>query len=100
MAPLPAPAEKPSHRIAESQSHAKLQPTSPSGSLLRRPLAESSTGVDTRIVSAPSAQDPQRSRGFHELQSEQTRQAGVAGMPTDGTTGLFGRLSFLRRRCV
>ena len=26
MAPLPAPAEKPSHRIAESQSHAKLSP--------------------------------------------------------------------------
>ena len=26
MAPLPAPAEKPSHRISESQSHAKLSP--------------------------------------------------------------------------
>ena len=26
MAPLPAPAEKPSHRVSESQSHAKLSP--------------------------------------------------------------------------
>ena len=26
MAPLPAPAEKPSHRVSDSQSHAKLRP--------------------------------------------------------------------------
>ena len=26
MAPLPAPAEKPSHRVSDSQSHAKVRP--------------------------------------------------------------------------
>ena len=53
MAPLPAPAEKPSHRTSESQSHAKVSPPAKVAVFLRRPLAESSTGVDNRSGHVP-----------------------------------------------
>ena len=105
MAPLPAPAEKPSHRVSDSQSHAKLRPPAQVAVfcaalwLNLQPALTPGIGPITAMAIqafAPPMESFQRGRDFSAWLGLVPRQHTTGGKPRLGKISKMGQRDLRR----